>query len=113
MMGSWMSGWIMNTILIVDDTDSSRELLSRLLRKQGYQTVCAGDGAQALAAVAAQRPDLILLDIMMPVMDGVEFLRRLRDHPSCGALPVIAVTACSDAGTQQRVAELGIYDYMI
>src|SRR5436190_20549175 len=103
----------MHTILIVDDTDSARELLARLLRKQGYQTVCAADGLEALAAVESHRPDLILLDIMMPVMDGVEFLRHLRHDPQRSGLPVIAVTACSDSATLKRMSELGVFDYMI
>jgi len=103
----------MNTILIVDDTESSRDLLSKLLRKQGYQTVCAGDGLEALAAVEEHRPALILLDIMMPVMDGVEFLRTLRQDPQRGGLPVIAVTACSDNATLERMAQLGVFDYMV
>jgi len=103
----------MTTILIVDDTESSRDLLSKLLRKQGYQTVCASDGLEALAAVEEHTPSLILLDVMMPVMDGVEFLRTLRQDPQRVALPVIAVTACSDNATQQRMSSLGVFDYMV
>jgi len=103
----------MSTILIVDDTESSRDLLSKLLIKQGYRTVCAHDGLEALAAVEEHRPDLILLDIMMPVMDGVEFLRTLRQDPQRTELPVIAVTACSDPATLQRMTDLGVFDYMI
>jgi PAS domain S-box-containing protein len=83
----------MATILIVDDLAVNRELLVALLRPLGHRLIEAEDGARALAAVAAVRPDLVIADVLMPVMDGYEFARRLREDPATSAIPVVFYTA--------------------
>src|SRR5436309_79870 len=103
----------MPNILIIDDTESSRELLGRFLRKHGYKTTYAADGREGLAAVRDSHPSLVLLDMMMPVMDGVEFLSHLRTDSATASLPVIVVSASSDPKTIRRATELGACDYLI
>src|SRR5262245_10929290 len=81
------------TILIVDDEAVGRELLAALLEPQGYQLRFAGSGPDALAQAAAELPDLILLDVMMPGMDGFEVCRRLRGDALLREVPVVMLTA--------------------
>jgi len=99
-------------ILIVDDEPLNIELLEQELEDQGYQTCAARSGEEALRLVGEYRPELVLLDWMMPGMDGMEVLRRLRAEPQWRALPVIMVTA--RATTQDKVAGLdaGADDYL-
>jgi len=80
------------TVLVVDDMPDAREVLARLLRRHGYVAATAEHGLDALAQVEAVHPDLILLDLTMPVMDGVEVLRRLRADPRYADLPVVVFT---------------------
>ncbi len=86
----------MPTILVVDDHEEIREALAEILEEEGHKVVQAVDGLDALEAITASRPDVILLDIAMPGMDGLETLRRLKDRPDCATLPVIMVTAQGD-----------------
>ncbi|MBE0612688.1 MAG: EAL domain-containing protein [Burkholderiales bacterium] len=83
----------MSTILVVDDQQDNRALLVTLLGYQGYRMREAADGAEALAAVRGERPDLVISDILMPTMDGYEFVRRLRAEPALAATPVVFYTA--------------------
>ena len=83
----------MATILIVDDLAANREVLVRLLRYQGHRLVEAADGAEGLAAVRAERPDLVITDVLMPVMDGYELVRKLRLDPVTARIPVLFYTA--------------------
>src|SRR6185295_10236011 len=82
-------GDLMATILVVDDRPTNRDLLVTLLGYRGHKSLEAGDSAEALALARAERPDLIITDILMPTMDGYEFTRRLREDPDIGATPVI------------------------
>ena len=82
-------GDLMATILVVDDRPTNRDLLVTLLGYRGHKSLEAGDGAEALALARAERPDLIITDILMPTMDGYEFTRRLREDPNIGSTPVI------------------------
>src|SRR4051794_16998858 len=100
-------------ILIIDDTESSRELLGRFLRKHGYKTSYASNGREGLDSLRDFHPQLILLDMMMPVMDGVEFLSHLRADPTSSEIPVIVVSASSDPKMIQRATRLGVCDYLI
>ena len=93
------------TILIVDDELQNRKLLEALLRPEGYLTEGAASGIEALALIAARAPDLILLDVMMPQMDGFEVVAALKANPATSNIPVIMVTAQIDRGA--RVAGLG------
>ncbi len=83
----------MATILIVDDRLANREFLVTLLGYAGHRLLQAADGAEALAIVRAEHPDLVIADILMPTMDGYEFVRRIRADPAIAATPVIFYTA--------------------
>jgi len=84
------------TILIVDDEIQNRKLLKALLRPKGYRVLSAANGQEALASIAEHPPDLILLDIMMPGMDGYEVAGVLKANPDTSSIPVIMVTAQDD-----------------
>ena len=86
----------MVSILIVEDDDTLGELLAEFFTEQDYAVARAGDGAQALGRIAESRPDVILLDLMMPHVNGVETAWRLRRRKETAAIPIIAMTAVSD-----------------
>ncbi|WAR44427.1 response regulator [Methylomonas rapida] len=103
----------MNTstkILIVDDDHWSRELLKTMLAVDGYVIDSAESGYAALAKVAVDVPDLILLDLMMPGIDGFEVVKRLKAVPDTHGIPVIMVTALDDAGSRARLLSAGVAD---
>jgi diguanylate cyclase (GGDEF)-like protein len=100
------------TILIVDDELANRRLLEALLRPEGYQTVGAASGAEALCLVAASAPDLILLDVMMPHMDGFEVVARLKADPATANIPVIMVTAQIDRGARVAGLSAGAEEFL-
>jgi CheY-like chemotaxis protein len=79
-------------ILVVDDESDQRFLLRRIFERAGHEVSDAGDGAAALRAVRESAPDLVVTDVMMPIMDGVEFIRCLRGDPTTAHLPVLAAT---------------------
>ena len=83
----------MATILIVDDLSANRKFLVTLLRDQGHRLLEAADGREGLAAVQAEHPDLVITDVLMPVMDGYEFVRQLRLDPATSRIPVLFYTA--------------------
>lgn len=83
----------MMTILLVDDSPANRQPMARLLRSEGYETLCVENGMAACEILNFTMPDLILLDLMMPVMDGLAFLKILRNSPQWADLPVIVLTA--------------------
>lgn len=95
-------------ILIADDDPRNRKLLETLLHANGYQVRAAESGLAALASIADTPPDLILLDLMMPGMDGFEVVRRLKADPASSQIPVIMVTALDDAGSRARLAAAGV-----
>jgi len=100
------------TILIVDDEPAGRETLDALLSSHGYHLLFAGNGPDALAQAAAHPPDLILLDVMMPEMDGFEVCRRLRADPLLGEVPVIMLTALDDRESRLQGIEAGADDFI-
>ena len=100
-------------ILVVDDEPQNRRLLEALLLPEGYRTVCAGDGREALAIVADDAPDLILLDIMMPGMDGYEVARNLKANPATANIPIIMVTAQIDRDARLRGLDAGAEDFLL
>ena len=85
----------MARILVVDDEPDERFLVGRALKKQGHDVTVAGNGAAGLKVAQEQVPDLVVTDIMMPVMDGVEFIRRLRGDPATAGIPILAATGDS------------------
>ena len=97
-------------LLIVDDEEPVVEVLSDYFTGQGYEVGTARNGAEALAAVRRNRPDLVLLDVRMPGIDGVEVLRRIRALD--GALPVIMVTANEDVALARETLKIGAFDYV-
>jgi CheY-like chemotaxis protein len=99
--------------MVVDDEAISRETLARLLRREGYGTVTARDGNDALDKIASNPPDMILLDINMPGIDGLELLEMLHHHPQWKALPVIMLTAVSDTHTVHRAEQLGAKHFLV
>jgi pilus assembly protein CpaE len=94
-------------ILVVDDDIDTLRLVGLMLERQGYQIIAASTGQQALSLARVEKPDLILLDLMMPDIDGFETLRRLRSLPAGQDLPVVVVTAMPDPDIDQRVARAG------
>ncbi|MDA8017817.1 MAG: fused response regulator/phosphatase [Thermoanaerobaculia bacterium] len=100
------------TILVVDDTALNRQLLKAILRSSGHQVIEAADGETALAMAEEDRPDLMLLDIMMPGMDGHEVLGHLRSTESTAELPVILVSALDETSEKIKGLDLGAADYI-
>ena len=92
----------MATILIVDDRPANREFLMTLLGYGGHRLLQAADGAEALATARAERPDLVIADILMPTMDGYEFVRQLRADPAIARTPVVFCTAHYHEGEAQE-----------
>lgn len=101
----------MAKILVVEDNFYSRDILLRRLTRAGYQVVAALDGEQAVELALSERPDLILLDIRLPVMDGYEVARRLRAAPETRNTPIIAMTAYAIEESRQQALAAGCNDY--
>jgi adenylate cyclase len=99
-------------ILVVDDVPDNVDILQMRLESQGYEVATAGDGAEALEKTRALHPDLVLLDIMMPKIDGIEVVKRLKADPSLPFIPVILVTAKADASDVIAGLESGGDDYL-
>ena len=99
-------------ILVVDDTKANRDILRILLKRDGYEIVEAADGVEALDLVESAQPDLVLLDIMMPGMDGFEVCERLKDNAETRDLPVIFLSALSDTDQKVKGLDLGAADYI-
>jgi CheY-like chemotaxis protein len=100
------------TILIVDDDERNRKLLDVFARADGYATLSASSGPEALALAESHCPRLILLDLMMPGMDGFEFVRCLKENPATRAIPVIIVSALDDVASHQRIIASGVDDFI-
>lgn len=100
------------TILIVDDEERNRRLLDVLLRTDGYQTVSAGSGHDALTLAVSAHPDLILLDLMMPGMDGFEVTQAIRNNPATSTIPIMIVSALDDVATHRRLLASGADEFI-
>ena len=101
----------MAKILIVEDNDMNWDMLSRRLERRGYAVVRAVDGKESLTLARSETPDLVLMDMSLPVMDGWEATRRLKAEPATRAIPVIALTAHAMADDRERVLAAGCDDY--
>jgi two-component system, cell cycle response regulator DivK len=99
-------------ILVIEDTDDNRRILRDLLSNAGFELIEATDGEQGVAAAAAQRPDLILMDIQLPVIDGYEASRRIKANPELRHIPIIAITSYALAGDEQKTAAAGCEGYV-
>ncbi len=98
-------------ILLVEDNEMNRDMLSRRLVRKGYEIVIAVDGQQALDMAAAESPDLILMDMSLPVIDGWETTRRVKANPDTKAIPVIALTAHAMVEDKDKAIEAGCDDF--
>ena len=102
---------MMATILVVEDNEENWDMLSRRLKRRGYRVVHAADGQQAVEMAARERPDLILMDVSLPVMDGLVATRCIRAHVETQATPIIAVTAHATSADRDRALLAGCDDY--
>ena len=101
----------MAKILVVEDVDDNRDMLSRRLQRKGHRVVQAVDGQEAVEMAARERPDLILMDVSLPVMDGLEATRRIRARAQTQTTPIIAVTAHAMADDRDKALRAGCDDY--
>ena len=101
----------MARILLVEDNDMNRDMLSRRLQRKGHEVLLAADGMQAILMAESEVPDLILLDMSLPVIDGWEAARRLKASPSTAGVPILALTAHAMAGDRERALAAGCDDY--
>ncbi|MCH6582816.1 MAG: response regulator [Proteobacteria bacterium] len=101
----------MTKILLVEDNQMNRDMLSRRLARKGYEVVIAIDGQQGVEMARSETPDLILMDMSLPVLDGWEATRQLKTAPETQAIPVIALTAHAMAGDREKAVEAGCNDY--
>jgi CheY-like chemotaxis protein len=101
----------MAKILLVEDNEMNRDMLARRLERRGYEVVMAVDGDQGLQLAQAEAPDLILMDMSLPVLDGWEATRRLKAMPVTQAIPIIALTAHAMSGDREKALEAGCNDY--
>jgi two-component system cell cycle response regulator DivK len=102
---------MMAKILLVEDNEMNRDMLSRRLSRQGHDIIIAVDGAEGIAKARADRPDLVLMDMSLPIIDGWEATRRLRADDTTKHLPIIALTAHAMSGDREKTLEAGCNDY--
>ena len=101
----------MPKILLVEDNEMNRDMLSRRLERRGYEVVIAVDGQQGVDLAQSTRPDLILMDMSLPVIDGWEATRQLKAKEGVKATPIIALTAHAMSGDREKALEAGCDDY--
>jgi CheY-like chemotaxis protein len=103
--------WTMATLLLVEDNEMNRDMLSRRLIRRGFEILMAEDGQQGVEMVREKMPDLILMDMSLPVMDGWTATRILKSDPLTARIPVIGLTAHAMAGDREKCLEAGCDDY--
>jgi two-component system, cell cycle response regulator DivK len=101
----------MPKILLVEDNDLNRDMLSRRLKRRGYEVTLAVDGEEGVAMAASEMPDLVLMDMSLPKIDGWEATRRIKGNPATASIPVIALTAHAMSGDREQALEAGCDDY--
>ena len=101
----------MPKVLLVEDNEMNRDMLSRRLIRRGFEVILAVDGEQGVASAQKELPDIILMDMSLPVLDGWEATRRIKAADATRAIPVIALTAHAMAGDRDRAMEAGCSDY--
>lgn len=101
----------MATVLIVEDNEMNRDMLSRRLERRGFTIRIAVDGAEGVAMATADIPDLVLMDMSLPIMDGWEATRTLKANPDTAGIPVIGLTAHAMAGDREKCLAAGCDDY--
>jgi len=98
-------------ILLVEDNEMNRDMLTRRLQRKGYEVVIAADGKEAVRKAQSQTPDLILMDIRLPLIDGWEAMRRIKIMPETQSIPIIALTAHAMTGDMEKCMDAGCDDY--
>ncbi len=101
----------MARILLVEDNEMNRDMLSRRLKKKGHEVATAVNGQEGIDMVATVQPEIILLDMSLPIMDGWEVARRLKGDPAVSDIPIIALTAHAMAGDREKTLKAGCDDY--
>ena len=101
----------MPRLLYVEDNEMNRDMLSRRLQRRGFEVLIASDGEQGVAMAAAEKPDLILMDMSLPVLDGWQATRRLKAAPDTRPIPIIGLTAHAMATDRDKCLEAGCDDY--
>lgn len=101
----------MTRILLVEDNEMNRDMLSRRLRRRGFEVLIAADGEEGVSMAAAEKPDLVLMDMSLPILDGWEATRRLKTTPDTERIPVIGLTAHAMATDREKCLEAGCDDY--
>jgi CheY-like chemotaxis protein len=102
---------MMAAVLVVEDNEENWDMLSRRLLRRGYTVIRAADGQEAVDMAARERPDLILMDVSLPVMDGLEATRRIRARPETQTTPIIALTAHATSADRDKALQAGCDDY--
>jgi CheY-like chemotaxis protein len=106
-----LGGSQMTKVLVVEDNEMNRDMLSRRLTRRGFQVIFAVDGQQGVDLARSERPDIILMDMSLPVMDGWEATRRVKSDDATRSVPVIGLTAHAMAGDREKAIEAGCDDY--
>ncbi len=99
-------------VLIVEDEEKNQRLFKDVLEKVGYKIITAGDGEQGVQLALKEKPGLILMDMQMPVKDGLEATREIKDNPLTSKIPVVALTALAMRGDEDRIRDAGCDDYI-
>lgn len=100
-------------ILIADDEEDVKVVVQLFLESKGYEILTAYDGLDAVEKIQSEKPDLVLLDIMMPLIDGFEVCKKIKDIPELADIPIIMMSASSHAESKQRGIEVGAIDYLV
>ncbi|MCH7618510.1 MAG: response regulator [Candidatus Marinimicrobia bacterium] len=103
----------MKTILTIDDDPVVRTLVKKIFEQVGFKVITAADGFEGIHSILTKKPDLIFLDIMMPIIDGIEVLKRVKKMPEVAAIPIIMFTAVADSQKVVQSSQLGAADYVI
>jgi two-component system cell cycle response regulator DivK len=106
-----MKGEAMPKVLLIEDNEMNRDMLSRRLARRGFQVVCAVDGQQGVGLTRSEKPDIILMDMSLPVMDGWEATRRIKSEDATRDVPVIGLTSHAMSGDREKAIEAGCDDY--
>jgi len=100
-------------ILVVDDDKTTRKMISLILKSKGYEVVTAENGIEALQKLGLERINLILTDMNMPYMDGIEFIKQVRANPDISNIPIVMITTEADEDEKRRAFEAGVDDYLV
>jgi CheY-like chemotaxis protein len=106
-----IGGWILVKVLLVEDNEMNRDMLSRRLTRKGFAVVVAKDGLEGVAMAGSQSPDIILMDMSLPEIDGWEATRRIKANSGTSSIPVVALTAHAMASDREKALDAGCDDF--